>query len=147
VLASVLKGKGARGIVAPQGGGDGGNQPFRIVDGLLARPADFDCIFFEIAGASSPYEAFRSRLRPFSHYVRPIFGNVLVHDFDFYHRGEWTNDEIPTRRFGDWRKSGQEQADFWRAYENLVKALAGNQEIRVINAQDLMAMAERSYPR
>jgi hypothetical protein len=141
--AAVLKGKGAKGIVAPQKFGGGGNQPFRIVHGLLSRPADFDCIFPEIAGGRNPYEIFRSKLRHSPPLSRPIFGNVLVHDYDFYHRGIWMDDETPTRKFGDWRKSGQEQAHFWRAYEQLVEALARDQEIRVVNAKELIALGER----
>lgn len=147
VWASVLKGKGVQGIVAPPEGGAGGNQPFRMVYGLLARPADFDCPFSRIADTPNPYQALISRLPRFSGYPRPIFGNVLAHDYEFYHRGDWLSDELPAHRFGDWRKSGQEQAAYWRAYENLVKGLAANPEIRIINAKDLVAMSGRFYPR
>jgi hypothetical protein len=144
-LAAVLKGKGAKGIVAPQKFWGGGNQPFGIVQGLLTRPADFDCIFSEIAGAYNSYEAFQSKLQPLSHLPRPIIGNVLVHDFDFYHRGDWLDDERPIQKFGDWKKSTQEQADFWRAYENLVEELARSQQIIIINAQELIKLGERAY--
>lgn len=141
--AEVLRGKGAQGIVAPLPGGDGHRQPFRRVHGLLARPADFDCIFSEIAGAPNPYAAFLARARQVPPLSRPIFGNVLVHDYDFYHRGTWTDDEEPTRKFGHWKKSAQEQAQFWQAYEQLVAALARDPGTRIINAQDILALGQR----
>lgn len=152
VLMAILKSKGLQGIVIHHRGRPPFevNTPFRRVLGLLERPAEVSLVIPDIYRVPSPYGRppdpygiFLSQLASFSPYQRPVFGNVLVHDFDFYHRGVWYDDQRLAMRFGDWQKSAQEQALFWRTYEYLVKSLASNREIKVVNAKDIMVMSEQ----
>ena len=145
-LMTVLHNKGLKGYVAHHVGGPDKTTVFRTSYGLLERPSDFGFVFSTIAGAPNPYQIFVSRMRSVAGGPRPIFGAVLVHDFDFYDRGVWFDEDMSNRRFGHWQKSAQEQSAFWQAYENLVAAIAADKGIRVVNARDVVTMAEQFFP-
>jgi len=142
-LLTVLRDKGLKGYVARHMGPSERSSVFRQSYGLIERPADFGFVFSEIAGAPNPYQVFASRRLTFTGRQRPVFGAVLVHDYDFYDRGVWYDDAIGNRKFGHWPKSAQEQAAFWQAYESLVAAMAADRGIRIVNAREVVAMAEQ----
>ena len=65
---------------------------------------------------------------------RDIYSLIVVHENDFYKKGEW-DDPIY------W--SAVQKADFIKDYEQLVKDISERTDVQTINSQDIIVLAEK----
>ena len=142
----VLKEKGITGYVAYHMGETDKNNPLKYSQGLLERPSDFG-IQFEKSVSGDSYQEFTDSLNNFSDYNRTVFANVIVHEHEFYHNGVWYVDDIIKDGKlikNGWEKTKAEQDKYWESYERLVLSIINNPSVKVVNAKDIMEMAEKS---
>ena len=142
----VLKNKGLKGYVAYHSGQTEKDSPFKESLGLLERPSDFSIVFERVIESGSIYDHFISEIQQFSDYDRPLFVNVLIHDYEFYRMGAYytKGPKLPNGTISEqWEKTKDEQEYYWQTYEDLVKSFVNNNEVKIITAKNIMDMNEK----
>ncbi len=142
-------------------------QPFQWTAGLLVRPSDFSVTRWAVDGgieefwwnrldsrAFNPTDYLQERLATWQADRIP-FVTVLIHENNFYGRGETSWDAIyyadrqktplpPPYDLnapdGSVPRSAAEQEQIWQAYQNLVAYAA--RQMTVVTSQDLVALAK-----
>jgi peptidoglycan/xylan/chitin deacetylase (PgdA/CDA1 family) len=158
---------GAQATVIYHEAGTDLEQPFQWTAGLLVRPSDFSVTRWAVAGgteefwwnrpdsqAYNPTNYLQERMATWQAERAP-FVTVLIHENNFYRRGEtsWDNIYYADRQKtplsppydlnapdGSIPRSVAEQERIWQAYQNLVVYAARN--LAVVTSQDLVALAK-----
>ncbi len=138
----VLRRKELKMYVASHAGGTDPANPFEVSYGLLERPSDFGFPFaskLKEAGYDGEKIAeifFKSA--PSDH-ERPLFGGILVHDYDFFKKS-W----LRTPLMGEENYYTKEERERrFQAYEEMVKAILSRPGVKVIIGEDFIEMYER----
>lgn len=159
----VLKKKGLRGYVVHRSGKNNfEDNPFSQRYGLLERPADFgirlqdmfkvDVKSFDfesknrIIKIKDPYNKIISETQKISNHSRPLFVSIVVHDYDFYRYAVWYNNKVmlPNGILSDKvERTEKDKELFWRTYQDLIKSMVRNNEIKIITAKEILNMNEK----
>ncbi len=138
----VLREIGLKMYVASHTGGTDPENPFEVSYGLLERPSDFGFPFASKLGDVG-YDGGRIAAMFFGlapqGYGRPLFGGILVHDYDFYKKS-WLKTPILGE---DNHYSREERERRFLAYEELVRAIASRSDVRVVTGRDIYSMYEK----
>ncbi len=138
----VLREMGLEMYVSSHVGGTPPDNPFRVSYGLLERPSDFGFTFvskLEDSGYDGRCMAELLFNSAPTGYGRPLFGAVLVHDYDFYKRN-WL--KTPLLGEENYYPANERERRF-RAYEELVRTIASWPRVKVIIGSDIVEMYRR----
>lgn len=133
----VLKNKGLKAYVKNHVGGMDETTAFRESYGLLERPADQGFVLdrTSMLQGAADVGALLEAARSFP-VRRPVYFAFLTHDYSFYKTLGW--DEK-----GSTVVAAGERERFYAIYENLVRDVASNGSVTIINADDLVRLARQ----